>query len=241
MQKIEIRECEYEGSWIEVGLKAEAASRSSNRNQSTTLNESYRSAADVAQATADPTMTSARYTELLDKFADQKKQKRTAETEKQREISQLQQRNNQLQTDFENAKVMTAGAQKKAKQAQDLVAQVEEQIQEQKSALELKTQQYEQTVSQIGEKDEEIAALNSEIITKDQELDDLKNLGQSAIKDTQQAEQDLDNWFDMKRYDTNFMSDILTLLKPKQKQGVDPHKAMTTRASTTAQGKVQTQ
>jgi len=35
-------------------------------------------------------MTSARYTELLDKFADQKKQKRTAETEKQREISQLQ-------------------------------------------------------------------------------------------------------------------------------------------------------
>jgi len=66
-------------------------------------------------------MTSARYTELLDKFADQKKQKRTAEAEKQREISQLQQRNNQLQTDFENAKVMTAGAQKKAKQAQDLV------------------------------------------------------------------------------------------------------------------------
>jgi len=32
MQKIEIRECEYEGSWIEVGLKAEAANRSSNRN-----------------------------------------------------------------------------------------------------------------------------------------------------------------------------------------------------------------
>lgn len=214
MQKIEIRECEYEGSWIEVGLKAEAANRSSTRNQST-LNESYRSAADVAQATADPTMTAATYTELLDKFADQKKQKRTAEAEKQREISQLQQRNNQLQTDFENAKVMTAGAQKKAKQAQDLVTQVEEQIQEQKSALELKTQQYEQTVSQIGEKDEEIAALNSEIIAKDQEHDDLKNLGQAAIKDTQQAEQDLDNWFDMKRYDTNFMSDILTLLKPQ--------------------------
>lgn len=214
MQKIEIRECEYEGSWIEVGLKAEAANRSSTRNQST-LNESYRSAADVAQATADPTMTAATYTELLDKFADQKKQKRTAEAEKQREISQLQQRNNQLQTDFENAKVMTAGAQKKAKQAQDLVTQVEEQIQEQKSALELKTQQYEQTVSQIGEKDEEIAALNSEIIAKDQKHDDLKNLGQAAIKDTQQAEQDLDNWFDMKRYDTNFMSDILTLLKPQ--------------------------
>jgi archaellum component FlaC len=42
------------------------------------------------------------------KFDDLKKQKRVTETEKIKEIQQLQQRNNQLQTDFENAKVMTA-------------------------------------------------------------------------------------------------------------------------------------
>jgi len=54
---------------------------------------------------------------MMDKFQDQKKQKKAMEVEKIREIQQLQQLNNQLQTDFENAKVMTAGTQKKANEA----------------------------------------------------------------------------------------------------------------------------
>lgn len=73
-------------------------------------------------------MTEANYRELLDKFADQKKQKRTAEAEKIKEIQQLTSRNNQLQTDFENAKVSTAGANKKVKTAAEEAGQVEEQI-----------------------------------------------------------------------------------------------------------------
>lgn len=40
---------------------------------------------DVAAAN-NPSMTEANYRELLDKFADQKKQKRTVETEKLKEI-----------------------------------------------------------------------------------------------------------------------------------------------------------
>ena len=73
---------------------------------------------DVAsQQDAGPSMTEANYRELLDKFADMKKQKRTAETEKMKEKSQLESKNNQLQTDFENAKVSRAGADKKAKLA----------------------------------------------------------------------------------------------------------------------------
>ena len=71
-------------------------------------------------------MTEANYRELLDKFAEQKKQKRTAESEKIKEIQQLTSRNNQLQTDFENAKVSTAGANKKVKQALDEMTEVEE-------------------------------------------------------------------------------------------------------------------
>ena len=38
--RLDIRECQFEGAWIEVGLKAVPA-RVSNRNN--TLNESYRS------------------------------------------------------------------------------------------------------------------------------------------------------------------------------------------------------
>ena len=76
-------------------------------------------------------MTEADYRELLDKFADQKKQKRTTEGEKIKEIQQLTSRNNQLQTDFENAKVSTAGANKKVKTASEEAGQVEEQIQAQ--------------------------------------------------------------------------------------------------------------
>ena len=60
-------------------------------------------------------MTEANYRELLDKFQELKKQKRTTETEKMKEKSQLESKNNQLQTDVENAKVSRAGADKKAK------------------------------------------------------------------------------------------------------------------------------
>jgi hypothetical protein len=68
-------------------------------------------------------MNSCKYKILLlygccsEKFDQLKKQKRLNEAEKIKEIQQLQQRNNQLQTDFENAKVATAQAQRKAGEA----------------------------------------------------------------------------------------------------------------------------
>lgn len=83
-------------------------------------------------------MTEANYRELLDKFADMKKQKRTAETEKLKEKSQLESKNNQLQTDFENAKVSRAGADKKAKQAQEEVDQVTIEIENRQKRLDEK-------------------------------------------------------------------------------------------------------
>ena len=98
-------------------------------------------------------MTESNYRELLDKFADQKKQKRTAESEKLKEIQQLTSKNNQLQTDFENAKVTTAGANKKVKIAAEEAGQVEEQIQAQQKILEEKTADYEQTIVDIREKE----------------------------------------------------------------------------------------
>lgn len=91
---------------------------------------------DVAsQQDAGPSMTEANYRELLDKFADMKKQKRTAETEKMKEKSQLESKNNQLQTDFENAKVSRAGADKKAKLAQEEVDQVTLEIENRQTML----------------------------------------------------------------------------------------------------------
>ena len=83
-------------------------------------------------------MTEANYRELLDKFADMKKQKRTVETEKLKEKSQLESKNNQLQTDFENAKVSRAGADKKAKQAQEEVDQVTVEIENMQTKLDRK-------------------------------------------------------------------------------------------------------
>lgn len=67
-------------------MKAVPATRSTRND----MNSSYRSTTDVASAATDPTMTQTLYTELLDKFADQKKQKRAAEQEKIREIQEIQ-------------------------------------------------------------------------------------------------------------------------------------------------------
>lgn len=99
--RLNIGECQYEGSWIEVGLKAVPANRSSTRAVgSNLLDSSYRSTTTVdtgaASASSDPNMTQQRYTELLDKFQEDKKRKRQVEGEKVKEIQQLQQRNNQL-------------------------------------------------------------------------------------------------------------------------------------------------
>ena len=39
---------------------------------------------------------------------------------------------------------------------------------------------------------------------------------ESEIKETEDAKLEIENYFDSRRYDTNFLSDILVLLKPKQ-------------------------
>jgi len=57
VQRIEIRECEYEGAWIEVGLKAVVASRSSSNRNGGGLNDSSRSTATNVD-TVDTNMTS---------------------------------------------------------------------------------------------------------------------------------------------------------------------------------------
>jgi len=59
MHRIEVRECAYEGAWVEVGLKGALATRSSTRNN---LNESYRStnagsATPAASTATDPAMS----------------------------------------------------------------------------------------------------------------------------------------------------------------------------------------
>ena len=51
-----------------------------------------------------------------------------AEQEKAKEIQQLQSVNNQLQTDFENAKVSTAAANRKVKEAINELNKMEEKI-----------------------------------------------------------------------------------------------------------------
>ena len=84
--RLNIGECQYAGSWIEVGLKAVPANRSSTRNN---LDSSYRSATTVdtpGSGGADANMTAQRYAELLDKFQEEKKKKKTVEVEKVKEI-----------------------------------------------------------------------------------------------------------------------------------------------------------
>ena len=50
--RLNIGECQYEGSWIEVGLKAVPANRSSNRTPGNLLDSSYRSTTTVDNAAA---------------------------------------------------------------------------------------------------------------------------------------------------------------------------------------------
>ena len=61
--RLDIRECKWEGAWIEVGLKAVPANRGSSRTGN--LNESYRSNATTVEPIDQSNMTSQRYNELL--------------------------------------------------------------------------------------------------------------------------------------------------------------------------------
>ena len=128
---------------------------------------------DVQAATtseANPSMTEANYRELLDKFADQKKQKRTVESEKLKEINQLQQRYDQLQTDFENAKVSTAGANKKVKQAQDEFTDVENEIEAKTKQLEEKNAAFDQSVVDLRNREGTIEELKQDYVRMEEEL-----------------------------------------------------------------------
>ena len=94
--RLEIEECKYEGAWIEVGLKGVPAARSTSNRDNISLNSSYRSsatndshAASAHQQSMNSTFSEAQYQELLTQFTDQKKQKRVAEQEKNKEIQQL--------------------------------------------------------------------------------------------------------------------------------------------------------
>lgn len=54
--KLDVRDCQYEGAWIEVGLKAVPANRASSRTNN--LNESYRSNATTIEQVDQSNMTS---------------------------------------------------------------------------------------------------------------------------------------------------------------------------------------
>jgi hypothetical protein len=62
--RLDIRECQYEGAWIEVGLKAVVSSRSSNRANGSNMNDSYRSNTTTVEQ-ADPSLTNQRFNELM--------------------------------------------------------------------------------------------------------------------------------------------------------------------------------
>ena len=105
MHTIEIRECQYEGATIEIGLKASLAMRSSARNQNA-LNESMRSMTSESSAAVagDPQAAKARFNELFDEYSDLKKKNKQESSERVKTINNLKSRSNDLQTEFENAK-----------------------------------------------------------------------------------------------------------------------------------------
>ena len=105
-----------------------------------------------------------------DQFQDLKKQKKASEAEKIREIQQLQVRNNALQTDYENSKITTASATKKMQEAVNETERVEAEITQMNSVLEQRNEQYDQTVSEIKERDARLLELQGEIISKHQEM-----------------------------------------------------------------------
>ena len=61
--RLDIKDCAYEGAWIEVGLKAVPAKRVTSRTNA--LNESYRSNATTVEQVDMSNMTSQRYNQLL--------------------------------------------------------------------------------------------------------------------------------------------------------------------------------
>ena len=109
----------------------------------------------------------------------------------------------------------TAGAKKKEKQALEEVAQADEAIEAKKKILDEKNVEVEQSVAEIAQHDSTIVTLQATIQSKQEEQVNNGKLLEEASQETVRAEQELADFFDIRRYDTNFMSDILTLIKPK--------------------------
>lgn len=69
-----------------------------------------------------------------------------------------------MQTDFENAKVSTAGANKKVKQAQDEVTTVENEIETKTKQLEEKNSAFDQSVIDLRDRENTIEELKQEYV-----------------------------------------------------------------------------
>ena len=91
--------------------------------------------------------------------------------------------------------------------------------------------EWQQSLADIRTREASIAELNEEIAAKETELADCAKLMEGAKEETSKAEVDLSNLFDIRRYDTGFMADIVTLLKPKSVAVAQPKpKARATKA-----------
>ena len=75
-----------------------------------------------------------------------------------------------MQTDFENAKVSTAGANKKVKQAQEEVTAVESEIEAKTKQLEDKNSAFDQSVVDLRDRENTIEELKQDYVRMEQEL-----------------------------------------------------------------------
>ena len=78
-----------------------------------------------------------------------------------------------------------------------------------------KTAQFEQSCEDVKAKDVKIEELKGAIVVKEQEHVQIGEQLKDAKAVTAKTQLDVNFFYDIKRFDTNFMGDILTLLKPK--------------------------
>ena len=118
-------------------------------------------------------------------------------------------------------------AKNRAKEAEAKLQTVLQQIEEQKVALADVNTQNEQGLETLKVKDVEIETLKNETEKMEDDIFDTGALIKQAQDETERAQEEYDFWYDISRYDTNFMGDIITLV---QQPKVSALKATKTRS-----------
>lgn len=189
VRQLALTECAYEGAFIEVGLKGSENATPKSKGTPT------------GGAEANSSLVT-----LLEDYERLKKEKQQQASESARQIQTLQQKNNKLQTDLENAKSMTSLAQRKAQDAAAAQAEAEDRIRVVRNTATEKEQDVNCNRRTVENKAKTCADLAKEIEGKESKLVELEQ-GLTEIQgETDDVKRGMMQTFDLGKHDLYYSS-----------------------------------